>query len=95
MNVLIYTIGTEIILLISTFLLYLSSKQDKKAIIIHFLLIILGGVPLIYASIDHATMDYRDANIGLGLIFIYTWLFCVVIIVVGVLKLIFKKKRST
>jgi hypothetical protein len=81
--------------LIATFLLFLSSKKDKKAIIVHSPLFLLGGIPLIYAAIDHAAMDYRDANIGLGLIFMYTWFFSVITIVVGVLKLILKKKRST
>ncbi|MXQ52438.1 hypothetical protein [Shimazuella alba] len=94
-TLLINTIGTEVVLLISIFLLHLSSKKDKKAIIIHSLLFIIGGIPLIYLAIDHSTNDYSDANIGLGLIFIYTWIFSLVTIVVGIIKLMLKKKKSS
>jgi hypothetical protein len=90
---LIKAIGTETFLLISFCLLYLSSEKTKKSFVIQSVFFLVGGIPLAYAVIDHLINNYRDANIGLGLIFMYTWLFSAITVVVGIIKLVLKKRK--
>jgi len=55
--------------------------------------LIIGGGPLLYLSIDDLYSNYIDANIGLGLAFMFTWIYSVIALIVAI-SLIVKKKRK-
>jgi hypothetical protein len=93
-TLLISAIGTELILFTSVFLLYVSSIKTRKSLIIHIIIFIIGAAPLLYAVIDDAVNNYPDANIGLGLLFMYTWIFSGIAFIIWIMKLIIIKKKS-
>ena len=57
------------------------------------ILLIIGGAPLLYLAIDHVKNDYMDANIGLGLAFMFTWIYSAVAFIIAIILLV-KKKRN-
>jgi hypothetical protein len=93
-TLLISAIGTEMILFTSVYLLYVSSIKTRKSLIIHIIIFIIGAAPLLYAVIDDAVNNYPDANIGLGLLFMYTWIFSGITFITWIMKLIIIKKKS-
>lgn len=93
-NLLIYFIGTELILLLCCYLLYLLSKKTIKSVILHVLVYIIGGVPLIYMTLEDLNSSRLDANIGLGLVFMYTWVFSGIAFVIFIIKRILKNRKT-
>ena len=55
--------------------------------------LIIGGGPLLYLAIDDLYSNYIDANIGLGLAFMFTWIYSLIALIVAI-SLIVKKKRK-
>lgn len=90
-GILMVMIITEAILLLSFFTIYLLTKT-KQMKITSIILYIIGGAPLLYMGIDHLASDYPDANIGLGFVFYYTWIYAAVALAVAILLLIRKKR---
>ncbi|MGE7766475.1 hypothetical protein [Peribacillus sp. NPDC096540] len=86
------TIASETFLLLSFIIIFLSTRNTKKNVLLVILLII-GGAPLPYLAIDHVNSDYVDANIGLGLAFMFTWIYSVIAFVIAIILLV-KKKRN-
>lgn len=91
-NLVTLTIASETFLLLSFIIIFLSTRNTKKNVLLVILLII-GGAPLLYLAIDHVKSDYVDANIGLGLAFMYTWIYSVIAFVIAI-TLFVKKKRN-
>ncbi|MDG4848729.1 hypothetical protein P8767_15570 [Peribacillus frigoritolerans] len=86
------TIVSEVFLLLSFIIIILSTKNPKRNVL-WVILFIIGAAPLLYLAIDHVKNDYMDANIGLGLAFMYTWLYSAVAFIIGIILLV-KKKRN-
>ncbi|MGZ0879511.1 hypothetical protein ACWZQY_026460 [Priestia megaterium] len=86
------TIASEIFLLLSFMSIYLTTGKTKKSIFLIPLLII-GGAPLLYLAIDDMNSNYMDANIGLGLAFMFTWIYSGITFVVAIILLV-KRKRN-
>jgi hypothetical protein len=55
--------------------------------------LIIGGGPLLYLAIDDLYSNHIDANIGLGLAFMFTWIYSLIALIVAI-SLIVKKKRK-
>ncbi|MDF9762002.1 lipopolysaccharide export LptBFGC system permease protein LptF [Peribacillus simplex] len=91
-NFVTLTIASEAFLLLSFIIIFLSARNGKKNALL-VILFIIGGAPLLYLAIDHATSDYLDANIGLGLAFMFTWIYSVIAFIIGIILLV-KKKRN-
>jgi hypothetical protein len=91
-KLLILTIASEMFLLLSFLIIFLTNRKTKKNILLIPLLII-GGSPLLYLAIDHMNSHYVDANIGLGLAFMFTWIYSLIALIVAI-SLIVKKKRK-
>ncbi|MEE3951950.1 hypothetical protein [Peribacillus frigoritolerans] len=91
-NLVTLTIFSELFLLLSFIIIILSTKNPKKNVL-WVILFIIGAAPLLYLAIDHVKNDYMDANIGLGLAFMYTWLYSAVAFIIGIILLV-KKKRN-
>ncbi|MBT2605433.1 hypothetical protein J7E55_20835 [Bacillus sp. ISL-53] len=91
-NLVTLTIASEAFLLLSFIIIILSTKNPKKNVL-WVILFIIGAAPLLYLAIDHVKNDYMDANIGLGLAFMYTWLYSAVAFIIGIILLV-KKKRN-
>ncbi|MFJ7755230.1 hypothetical protein ACQKGI_00915 [Peribacillus muralis] len=92
-NLIPMAIISEALLLLSFFILYLSIGKSRKNIVLAALLII-GGGPLLYFVIDDMNSNYADANIGLGLAFMFTWVYSVVAFIIAIILLLVKKKRN-
>ncbi|WP_285766960.1 hypothetical protein [Peribacillus sp. SI8-4] len=92
-NLIPLTIATEAFLLLSFIIMYVSIGKSKRNILLVILLII-GGGPLLYFVIDDLYSNYADANIGLGLAFMFTWVYSVVAFIVAILLLLVKKKSD-
>ncbi|MGE7763037.1 hypothetical protein [Peribacillus sp. NPDC097895] len=91
-NLVTLTIASEAFLLLSFIIMILSTRNPKLNVLLVILLII-GGAPLLYLAIDHVKSDYMDANIGLGLAFMFTWIYSVVAFIIAIILLV-KKKRN-
>lgn len=91
-NLVTLTIVSEVFLLLSFIIIILSTKNPKRNVI-WVILFIIGAAPLLYLAIDHVKNDYMDANIGLGLAFMYTWLYSAVAFIIGIILLVKKKKE--
>ncbi|XGZ08752.1 hypothetical protein ACDZ29_20945 [Peribacillus sp. RS7] len=91
-NLVTLTIASEAFLLLSFIIMILSIRNPKWNVLLVILLII-GGAPLLYLAIDHVKSDYMDANIGLGLAFMFTWIYSVVAFIIAIILLV-KKKRN-
>ncbi|MDM5212965.1 hypothetical protein QUF94_16210 [Peribacillus sp. NJ4] len=91
-NTVTLTIASEAFLLLSFIIIILSTRNPKMNVLFVILLII-GGAPLLYLAIDHVKNDYMDANIGLGLAFMFTWIYSVVAFIIAIILLV-KKKRN-
>ncbi|MEF2094564.1 hypothetical protein V3595_07790 [Bacillus sp. CFBP9009] len=91
-NLVTLTIASEAFLLLSFIIIILSTKNPKRNVL-WVILFIIGAAPLLYLAIDHVKNDYMDANIGLGLAFMYTWLYSAVAFIVAIILLV-KKKRN-
>ncbi|MDP1419665.1 hypothetical protein Q8G35_14890 [Peribacillus simplex] len=91
-NLVTLSIASEIFLLFSFIIIFLSTRNTKKNVLLMTLLII-GGVPLLYKVIDHINGHYMDANIGLGLAFMFTWIYSAITFVIAIILLV-KKKRN-
>ncbi|MCP1096824.1 hypothetical protein M0L17_24095 [Bacillaceae bacterium OS4b] len=91
-NLVTLTIVSEVFLLLSFIIIILSTKNPKRNVL-WVILFIIGAAPLLYLAIDHVKNDYMDANIGLGLAFMYTWLYSAVAFIIGIILLV-KKKRN-
>ncbi|MEC0344927.1 hypothetical protein AB9M93_24715 [Peribacillus frigoritolerans] len=91
-NLVTLTIVSELFLLLSFIIIILSTKNPKRNVL-WVILFIIGAAPLLYLAIDHVKNDYMDANIGLGLAFMYTWLYSAVAFIIGIILLV-KKKRN-
>lgn len=90
-NLVTLTIASEIFLLLSFIIIFLSTRNTKKNLLMT--LLIIGGVPLLYKVIDHMNGHYMDANIGLGLAFMFTWIYSAITFVIAIILLV-KKKRN-
>ncbi|YCA41637.1 hypothetical protein M1E11_12430 [Bacillus sp. JZ8] len=86
-KLLILTIASEFFLLASFLLIFLTTRKTKKNILLIPLLII-GGAPLLYLAIDDMNNHYVDANIGLGLAFMFTWIYSVIACVIAIVLLV-------
>lgn len=93
-KLLLYFTGTELILLLCCYLLYSLSKKTIKSVILHVLVYIIGGVPLIYMTLEDLNSFRLDANIGLGLVFMYTWAFSGIAFVIFIIKRISKNRKT-
>ncbi|WP_347942179.1 hypothetical protein AAEY33_11085 [Peribacillus simplex] len=91
-NLVTLTIASEAFLLLSFIIIILSSRNPKKNVLF-VILFIIGAAPLLYLAIDHVKNDYMDANIGLGLAFMYTWIYSAVAFIIAIILLL-KKKRN-
>ncbi|MFY0780755.1 hypothetical protein AB1K18_10735 [Peribacillus simplex] len=91
-NTVTLTIASEVFLLLSFIIIILSTRSPKKNVLF-VILFIIGGAPLLYLAIDHVNSDYMDANIGLGLAFMFTWIYSVIAFIIGIILLV-KKKRD-
>ncbi len=91
-NLVTLTIVSEVFLLLSFIIIILSTKNPKRNVL-WVILFIIGAAPLLYLAIDHVKNDYMDANIGLGLAFMYTWLYSAVAFIIGIILLVKKKKE--
>jgi hypothetical protein len=58
------------------------------------LVYVAGGVPLIYTALDHLLNPSIDANIGLGITFMYTWLFSAITFLIFILKIVLKREKK-
>jgi hypothetical protein len=58
------------------------------------LVYVVGGVPLLYIALDHLANPPIDANIGLGITFMYTWLFSAVTFLLFLLKVVRKRRQK-
>ncbi|WP_019390911.1 hypothetical protein [Priestia filamentosa] len=86
-KLLILTIASEFFLLASFLLIFLTTRKTKKNILLIPLLII-GGAPLLYLAIYDMNNHYADANIGLGLAFMFTWIYSVIAFVIAIVLLV-------
>ncbi|MFJ9385399.1 hypothetical protein ACIROD_16870 [Peribacillus sp. NPDC101481] len=91
-NMVTLTIASEAFLLLSFIIIILSTKNPKRNVL-WVILFIIGAAPLLYLAIDHVKNDYMDANIGLGLAFMFTWIYSVVAFIIAIILLV-KKKRD-
>jgi hypothetical protein len=91
-NLVTWTIASEAFLLLSFIIIILSTKNPKMNVL-WVILLIIGGAPLLYLAIDHVNSDYMDANIGLGLAFMFTWIYSVIAFIIAIILLV-KKKRD-
>ncbi|MDM5358451.1 hypothetical protein [Peribacillus sp. ACCC06369] len=91
-NLVTLTIASEAFLLLSFIIIILSTRNPKKNVLF-VILFIIGAAPLLYLAIDHLKNDYMDANIGLGLAFMYTWIYSAVAFIIAIIFLV-KKKRN-
>ncbi|WHY99688.1 hypothetical protein [Peribacillus simplex] len=91
-NLVTLTIASEAFLLLSFIIIILSSRNLKMNVL-WVILLIIGGAPLLYLAIDHVKNDYMDANIGLGLAFMFTWIYSAVTFIIAIILLV-KKKRN-
>ncbi|MBK5459213.1 MULTISPECIES: hypothetical protein [Peribacillus] len=91
-NLVTLTIASEAFLLLSFIIIFLSTRNTKKNVLLVILLII-GGAPLLYLAIDHVNSEYVDANIGLGIAFMFTWIYSVIAFIIAIILLV-KKKRN-
>ena len=92
-NLVTMTIASEAFLLLSFIIIILSSRYPKMNVL-WVILLIIGGAPLLYLAIDHVKNDYLDANIGLGLAFMYTWIYSAVAIIIAIILLVKKKRKN-
>ncbi|MDP1420570.1 hypothetical protein Q8G35_19835 [Peribacillus simplex] len=92
-NLVTLTIASEAFLLLSFIIIILSTRNPKKNVLF-VILFIIGGAPLLYLAIDHVNSDYMDANIGLGLAFMFTWIYSVVAFIIAIILLVKKKKNN-
>ncbi|MCK1983478.1 MULTISPECIES: hypothetical protein [Peribacillus] len=91
-NLVTMTIASEAFLLLSFIIIILSTKNPKRNVL-WVILFIIGAAPLLYLAIDHVKNDYMDANIGLGLAFMFTWVYSVAAFIIAIILLV-KKKRD-
>lgn len=87
------TIASEIFLLIPFLLIFLTTKKTKKSLLL-IPLFIIGGAPLFYSTIDEMNNHYVDANIGLGLAFMFTWIYSVITFVIAIIIIVKRKRNS-
>ncbi|MFE4813803.1 hypothetical protein ACFQ9Y_22130 [Peribacillus simplex] len=92
-NLVTLTIASEAFLLLSFIIIILSSRNPKMNVL-WVILFIIGGAPLLYLAIDHVKNDYMDANIGLGLAFMYTWIYSAVAFIIAIIFLVKKKRKN-
>ncbi|SIR60866.1 hypothetical protein SAMN05878482_104457 [Peribacillus simplex] len=92
-NLVTLTIASEAFLLLSFIIIILSSRNLKMNVLLWVILLIIGGAPLLYLAIDHVKNDYMDANIGLGLAFMFTWIYSAVAFIIAIILLV-KRKRN-
>lgn len=52
---------------------------------------LIGGSPLLYMALNQLLDPTIDANIGLGITFIYTWLFSAITFLLFLLKSVRKR----
>ncbi|MEH7320494.1 hypothetical protein ACRBU7_28550 (plasmid) [Priestia aryabhattai] len=91
-KLLILTIASEMFLLVPFLIIYLTTRKTKKSLPL-IILLIIGGAPLLYLAIDDMNSNYMDANIGLGLAFMFTWIYSTIAFIVAII-LIVKRKRN-
>ena len=92
-RLLILTIASEMFLLLSFLIILLTTRKTKRSIFLIPLLII-GGFPLLYLAIDHMNSHYVDANIGLGLAFMFTWIYSAIAFVVAIVLMVKRKRKN-
>lgn len=92
-RLLILTIASEMFLLLSFLIIFLTTRKTKKSILLIPLLII-EGFPLLYLAIDHMNSHYVDANIGLGLAFMFTWIYSAIAFVVAIILIVRRKRNN-
>ncbi|MEB2278090.1 hypothetical protein LAV82_29290 [Bacillus sp. ILBB4] len=89
----ILTIASEVFLLLSFLIIFLTTGRTKKSIFLIPLLIV-GGSPLLYLAVDHMNSHYVDANIGLGLAFMFTWIYSAIAFVVAIVLMVKRKRKN-
>jgi membrane protein DedA with SNARE-associated domain len=58
------------------------------------LFLIIGGAPLLYLAIGDLNSNYIDANIGLGLAFMFTWIYSVIALIIAIIIVVRKKRKN-
>ncbi|MGW9165718.1 hypothetical protein ACWGPZ_30925 [Priestia megaterium] len=58
------------------------------------LFLIIGGDPLLYLAIDGLNSNYIDANIGLGLAFMFTWVYALFALIIAIIIVVRKKRKN-
>lgn len=56
--------------------------------------LIIGGAPLLYLAIDDLNSDYIDANIGLGLAFMFTWIYSLIALIIAIILVVKKETKE-
>lgn len=92
-KLLILTIASEMFLLVPFLIIYLTTRKTKKSLPL-IILLIIGGAPLLYLAIDDMNSNYMDANIGLGLAFMFTWIYSAIAFVVAIILIIRRKRNN-
>jgi uncharacterized membrane protein YhaH (DUF805 family) len=80
-------------LLLPFLIIYFTNRKTKKNILWLFFLII-GGGPLLYLAIDDLNSNYIDANIGLGLAFMFTWIYSLIALIIAIILVVRKKRKN-
>jgi hypothetical protein len=87
------TIASEIFLLLPFSIIFFTNKKTKKNILL-LLFLIIGGGPLLYLAIDDLNNHYIDANIGLGLAFMFTWIYALIALIIAIILVVRKKRKN-
>ncbi|MET1122604.1 hypothetical protein ABWU59_27115 [Priestia megaterium] len=87
------TIASELFLLLPFLIIFLINRKTKKNILL-LPFWIIGGGPLLYLAIDDLYSNYIDANIGLGLAFMFTWIYSLIALIVAISLLVKKKRKN-
>ncbi|KRF46368.1 hypothetical protein ASG98_17510 [Bacillus sp. Soil531] len=86
------TIASEVFLLLPFLIIFFINRKTKKNILLPFL--IIGGAPLLYLVIDDLNSNYLDANIGLGLSFMFTWMYSLIALIIAIILLVRKRRKN-
>ena len=95
-NLVTWLVISEAFLLLSFIIIFLSTRNPEKSVLKSVLLVILfiiGGAPALYLTIDHLNSNYVDANIGLGLAFMFTWIYSIIAFFIAIILLVIKKRK--
>lgn len=83
-----------LIILVIPFIIYFKNtdKKGKIQLIFAGLIYLIIASPVIYGVVNHKIVQYKDADIGLGISFFITWILTICAFVISIYYFI--KKRS-